>query len=81
MLSGTFFQPKKRLPKVHWFHIRHHLNLISQDQWLKMFDDIWSILDESDLNIANLFEFYDWQEAIKTYRQPHRNNKPLLTFV
>ena len=81
LLSGTFFQPKKRLPKVHWFHIRHYLNLISQDQWLKMFDDIWSILDASDVNTANLFEFYDWQEAIKTYRQPHRNNKPLLTFV
>ena len=46
-----------------------------------MFDDIWSILDASDVNTANLFEFYDWQEAIKTYRQPHRNNKPLLTFV
>lgn len=81
LLSGTFFQPKKRLPKIHWFHIRHYLNLISQNQWLKMFDDIWPILDANDLNIASLFKFYDWQEAIKTYRQPHRNNKPLLTFV
>ena len=80
LLSGTFFQPKKRLPKVHWFHIRHYLKQISQHQWLKMFDDIWPILDTNDLNVANLFAFNDWQAAIKTYRQPYRNNKPLLAF-
>ena len=45
-----------------------------------MFDDIWPILDVNDLNRASLFKFNDWQEAIKTYRQPYRNNKPLLTF-
>ena len=45
-----------------------------------MFDDIWPILDANDLNVANLFEFNDWQAAIKNYRQPYRNNKPLLIF-
>ncbi|OTQ75514.1 MULTISPECIES: zinc-dependent alcohol dehydrogenase family protein [unclassified Gilliamella] len=80
LLSGAFFQPKKRLPKVHWFHIRHYLNQISSNQWLKMFDDIWPILDVNDLTVANFFEFNDWQAAIKNYRQPYRNNKPLLIF-
>ena len=80
LLSGTFFQPKKRLPKVYWFHIRQYLEQISQNQWLKMFEEIWPVLDINDLNIASLFELNDWQEAIKTYRQPYRNNKPLFTF-
>ena len=81
LLSGTFFQPKKRLPKVHWFHIRQYINNMDQIEWLNMFNEIWTKLNQIDLNEPYLFKFNDWLSAIKAYQQVSMNGKPLIVMA
>ncbi len=78
LLSGVNLINNRRLPKVHWFHVRHCISNISQVQWQNMFDDIWPKLDKNDLNQPYLFDFNNWKSAIKAYRQVGINSKPLL---
>lgn len=81
LLSGTFFQPKKRLPKVHWFHIRQYINNMDQIEWLNMFNEIWTKLNQIDLNEPYLFKFNDWLSAMKAYQQVSMNGKPLIVMA
>ncbi|MCX8649522.1 zinc-dependent alcohol dehydrogenase family protein [Gilliamella sp. B2776] len=78
LLSGVNLINNRRLPKVHWFHVRHCISNMSQVQWQNMFDDIWPKLDKNDLNQPYLFDFNNWKSAIKAYRQVGINSKPLL---
>lgn len=79
LLSGQPFGIQPRLPVVHWFHIRNHLDSLSASAWQQTFSDIWTRLRKNPPADVTLFPFADWQQAIAFYHQPGRITKPLLS--
>ncbi len=79
LLSGQPFGIQRRLPVVHWFHIRNYLDTLSASAWQQAFSDIWERLRQHPPGEVTLFPFAQWQQAITLYRQPGRVTKPLLS--
>ena len=52
-----------------------------QIEWFNMFNEIWTKLNQIDLNEPYLFKFNDWLSAIKAYQQVSMNGKPLLVMA
>lgn len=78
LLSGQPFRQTRRLPKIHWFHIRNYLDSIAPAQWQSLFNEIWCLLKKSTLGDVRCFPLDNWQEAIAFYRSEGRTAKPVL---
>lgn len=78
LLSGKPFRQTRRLPRMHWFHIRNYLDEIPPAQWQALFSDIWALLKTSTLSEIRGFALEDWQEAITFYRAEGRTVRPML---
>lgn len=78
LLSGQTFRQTRKLPRIHWFHIRNYLDALTPAEWQSLFSEIWSLLKSSTLSETRQFDLTNWQEAIAFYRVAGRTSKPLL---
>lgn len=78
LLSGQPFRQTRRLPRMHWFHIRNYLDELTPARWQPLFSEIWALLKISRLGGVRHFSQADWQEAIAFYRAEGRTEKPML---
>lgn len=78
LLSGHPFRQTRRLPRIHWFHIRNYLDALAHAEWQSLFDEIWTLLKTSRLSEAKHFALANWLEAIAFYRTAGRTSKPML---
>ncbi|RPD94621.1 alcohol dehydrogenase [Candidatus Pantoea deserta] len=81
LLSGQPFRAKNSLPRIHWFHVRHYLSQLGIDGWQQMFREIWRQLSETETSEASVFDFENWENAIKHYHLAGRLNKPVIQFA
>ncbi len=80
LLSGEPFSIRRRLPLVHWFHMRNYLDAMPVETWQQAFIRIWEQLRRSHYSEVTLIAFDQWQQAIAQYQTPGRAAKPLLVF-
>lgn len=78
LLSGQPFRQTRRLPRMHWFHIRNYLDDLTPARWQSLFSEIWALLKISRLGGIRRFLQADWQEAMAFYRAEGRTEKPML---
>lgn len=78
LLSGQTFRQTRRLPQMHWFHIRHYLDELTPSGWQLLFAEIWARLETSAIGDVQRFALADWQDAIAFYRTAGRTSKPML---
>ncbi|WP_039058367.1 zinc-dependent alcohol dehydrogenase family protein [Enterobacter sp. Bisph1] len=80
LLSEEPFSIRRRLPVVHWFHIRNYLDAMPASAWQQAFVGIWDQLRNSQSSEVTLIDFHQWQQAIAQYHSAGRTVKPLLAF-
>ncbi|QCR38225.1 zinc-dependent alcohol dehydrogenase family protein [Nissabacter sp. SGAir0207] len=80
LLSGRAFPMRAPVPRVHWFHVRHHLGDMTPEAWQHAFHTLWPALKNSLLGEVAPYPAQAWQEAIGFYRAAGRGCKPLLSW-
>ncbi|TCC03468.1 alcohol dehydrogenase [Kosakonia quasisacchari] len=80
LLSGQPFSIQRRLPAVHWFHVRNYLDAMTADGWQQAFCTLWERLRATPVSEVTLIDFQQWRQAITLYQTPGRIAKPLLSF-
>ncbi|WP_086869106.1 zinc-dependent alcohol dehydrogenase family protein [Kosakonia pseudosacchari] len=80
LLSGQPFSIRRRLPAVHWFHVRNYLDAMTAEEWQQVFSTLWERLRATPVSEVTLIDFQQWRQAITLYQTPGRIAKPLLVF-
>jgi NADPH:quinone reductase-like Zn-dependent oxidoreductase len=80
LLSGKMFSLSGSGPVVQRFHVRDVLENITDVEWQQLFIQLWSRLRQTELPPVRLFDMAEWQQALVLFRQPGREEKPLLRF-
>ncbi|WP_442955874.1 zinc-dependent alcohol dehydrogenase family protein [Pantoea sp. USHLN256] len=81
VLSGKPVRVNAPRPALHWFHVRHTLEGLAQQDWQQLFCTLWPLLRTSHCGEVAIFPLEQWREALHCYHQSGRDRKPLLQLL
>ena len=66
------------LRRIVVFSLLASIEHVSKATWSEWFDDLWALLQDSELPQASCFDVSSWRMALKEHSQPSRRAKAML---